>query len=220
METVGFIKPLLPVLFKGAIRTLEVTVLALCIGTAIGTLFGILSSQRLKCFPFSTLVNTYVAVVRGTPVFVQLYIFYYGVSDLVGINFSPFTAGFITLGLNSTAYVAEIIRGGINAIPAGQWEAAYVLGYSKFQTLRFVILAQTIRNSVSSLTNEFIALIKESSILGVIGVCELTKVSRDLVSRELRPMEIYLMTALFYFAMTTVLAYVTKKWVGRSYGNN
>lgn len=103
------------------------------------------------------------------------------------------------------------MRGSINGIPPGQWEAAETLGYSRTQTLRRIILPQAIKHALPSITNEFSTLIKESSILMVIGVPELLKASRDIVARELRPMEIYAMTALIYLTMTSILALFTKQ---------
>jgi ABC-type amino acid transport system permease subunit len=141
-------------------------------------------------------------------------IVYYALPELIGISFSPFIAGILALGLNSTAYISEIVRGGINAIPEGQWEAAYVVGLNPWQTLRGIILPQMIRMTLPSLTNELTALIKETSILMMIGVAELTKISKDIVSRELDPMTIYLTAAVLYLAMTsgvTLFAQFTQK---------
>jgi ABC-type amino acid transport system permease subunit len=131
---------------------------------------------------------------------------YYALPEILGITLSPFTAGVAALGVNSTAYISEIVRGGINAIPEGQWEAASVIGLSPAKTLRWVILPQTLRMTLPSLINELTALIKETSILMVIGVAELTKVSKDIVARELDPMTIYLAAAALYLLMTSGIA--------------
>lgn len=206
----------IPLLMKGAFLTLQISFLALCIGTILGTFMGILSCKKINTYFLNQCVRTYVVFIRGTPVFIQLLIVYFALPELIGLDISPVCAGILTLGMNSTAYVSEIMRGGINSIALGQWEACHALGYSQMQTLRFVILPQTIKNMLPALANESISLIKESSILMVLGVAELTKVSKDIVARELRPMEIYLLTALLYLIMTTLLAQVVKKWE-RSY---
>jgi His/Glu/Gln/Arg/opine family amino acid ABC transporter permease subunit len=206
----------LPLLLKGALMTLGISILGIISGFVVGTLFGILDCNRLRTKFLTPVLRTYVAIFRGTPLFVQLLIVYYALPDALGIELSPLTAGLITLGLNSTAYLAEIIRAGINAIDSGQWDASYILGYSRFQTFRYVIMPQAIRHVMPAITNEFSTLIKESSILMIIGVPELVKVSKDMVARNLRPMEIYLMTALLYLAMTYAVAYCTKFFEART----
>lgn len=204
-------------MLKGAFLTLEISTIAIAAGLFFGTLMGIFTCQKLRFFPLSALISAYVLIMRGTPLFVQILIIYFGLPPLLGIDLSPFVAGVIALGANSAAYIAEIMRSGLNSIPIGQWEAAHVLGYSKPQMLRSIILPQGIKNILPALTNELIALIKESSILMVVGVPELTKVSKDIVSRELNPMETYLAAALFYLAMTSFFSFLSKKMEKKVY---
>ena len=163
----------------------------------------------------NSLIKSYVAIVRGTPLFIQLLIIYFALPEVTKTDISPFMAGLLALGLNSTAYIAEIIRGGINALSAGQWETSYSLGYSSSQTLFYIILPQTFRNVLPSLTNEFTSLIKESSILMILGVHELTKISKNIVSRELKPFEIYMITALIYLLMITLVSIISVKFEGK-----
>jgi His/Glu/Gln/Arg/opine family amino acid ABC transporter permease subunit len=198
-------------LLKGAFLTVEISLAAIVIGLSCGLCLGILSCQKIRSFPVSALISTYVTVMRGTPLFVQILIIYFGLPAISGLNFSPFVAGVIALGLNSTAYIAEIVRAGLNSIPFGQWEASQVLGYSSVQTLRLIILPQAMRTILPPLTNELISLVKESSILMLVGVPELTKVSKDIVSREMNPMEMYLMVGLFYLAITSLIYFALKK---------
>jgi His/Glu/Gln/Arg/opine family amino acid ABC transporter permease subunit len=205
------IESILPLLLKASLITLEASALGTVFGLAAGILMGVFNSDRLKRPGFSQLINLYVAIIRGTPIFVQLLIVYFAVPEMLQIDIPPLAAGVIALSFNSAAYLSEIIRGSINAISPGQWEAADTLGYSRFQSLRYIILPQAIKNAVPSITNEFSNLIKESSILLFIGVPELMKASRDIVARELRPMEVYAVTALIYFAMTSVVAMLTKQ---------
>lgn len=202
-------------LLNGAYLTLEISVASIAVGLSLGVFLGVLNCQRLRFFPVSTLISTYITIMRGTPLFVQILLLYFGLPAVSGLNFSPFVAGVIALGLNSTAYIAEIIRAGINSIPPGQWEASKMLGYSSFQTLYFIILPQTMRTILPPLTNEIVVLVKESSILMVVGVPELTKVSKDIVSREMNPMEIYLIAGLFYLAFTSFISFALKKLEGR-----
>lgn len=206
----------MPLLLKGAITTVWISAIGIVCGFFLGALFGILDCDRLRSKFLTPFLRTYIAIFRGTPLFVQLLIVYFALPDALGIQIPPIPAGIITIGLNSTAYLAEIVRAGINAVDSGQWDASYILGYSRFQTFRFVILPQAIRNVMPAITNEFSTLIKESSILMVIGVPELVKVSKDIVARNLKPMEIYLMTALLYLIMTFVVASCTKFFEART----
>ena len=196
----------LPLLLAGAITTLQIAFVAVAIGLCCGVLVGVMNCRQLRSPLVGSILNGYVWATRGTPLFVQVLIVYYAIPELMGISFSPFTAGVIALGVNSTAYISEIVRGGINAIPDGQWEAAYVVGLMPLQTLQGVILPQMFRITLPSITNELMALVKETSILMVIGVAELTKVSKDIVARELDPMTIYLGAAAIYLVMTVLLA--------------
>ncbi len=201
---------MLRLLLKGAFVTVEISLIAIILGLLLGIVFGILNSNRLKIWGLTHVIKTYVSLARGTPIFVQLLIVYFALPKALDVDISPFMAGVITLSFNSTAYLSEAIRAGINAIAPDQWEAAHFLGYSRLQSLRFIILPQALQNVLPSITNELIALIKESSILMVIGVPELTKTSKEIVARELNPMEIYLAAAALYFAITFSLSQLTK----------
>ena len=200
----------IPFLLQGAIVTLKIALYAIALGLCGGILLGVANADKMRT-PFSSIIlHGFVWIIRGTPLFVQILIIYYGVPEVIPISLSPFTAGVLVLGINSTAYISEIVRGGINAIPEGQWEAAYVLGLKPWQTLQGIILPQILRMTLPSLTNELTALIKETSILMVIGVAELTKVSKDIVARELDPMNIYLAAAALYLVMTTTVSWLAK----------
>jgi polar amino acid transport system permease protein len=206
----------IPFLLKGTLATIQIALVSIAIGLIFGILIGILNCQKLRKPLSGAFLNTFVWVVRGTPLFVQILIVYYALPEVIGLSFTPFTAGVIALGINSTAYISEIVRGGINAIPEGQWEAAYVIGLNPLQILQGIVLPQALRITLPGLTNELTALIKETSILMVIGVAELTKVSKDIVARELDPMTIYLAAALIYLTMTSLASWTTqglqKRW--------
>lgn len=204
----------LPILLKGAVLTLEISICGLVIGCSGGILLGALSSNKMKIKGIKPWITGFVALIRGTPLFVQLLVVYFALPTVFGFDISALSAGIFTLGVNSTAYVTEIIRGGVNATPSGQWEAAQTLGYSPFQTLTTIILPQALKKSLPSLTNQLVSLIKESSLLMILGVQELTKVSKEIVARELNPMEVYLSAALIYFILTTIVSSIAKKWEG------
>lgn len=214
MEDISLLIKSIPFLLQGALVTLQLALAGISIGLCGGLAIGILNSERIGHSIYAYALSAFVWVVRGTPLFVQVLIVYYALPEVLGVSMSPFTAGVIALGINSAAYISEIVRGGINAIPIGQWEAASVLGLTPCKTLQGIILPQMFRISLPGITNELTALIKETSILMVIGVAELTKVSKDIVVRELDPMTIYLATAAIYLAITsgiTVIAQAMQK---------
>ncbi|WP_246485707.1 amino acid ABC transporter permease [Chlamydiifrater phoenicopteri] len=200
-------------LLKGCCYTLGIVAASIIIGSTLGLIIGGLTCRYSHSKWLSRLGTAYVTIVRGTPLFIQILILYFGLPVVLGpwFAFSPLVSGIIALGLNSAAYLAENIRGGINAVSSGQWEVAKVLGYSPKQTFFHVLMPQVVRSVFPSVANEYIALIKESSILMVVGVPELTKVSRDIVARELNPMEMYGIAALLYLVMTSLCAYLSRR---------
>lgn len=199
---------ILILMLKGALLTLAISFSAISIGLFFGFFVGIFNSKYLHVRFLTGFCKFYVSLIRGTPLFIQILIIYFGLPSLIGYDLSPFFAGVIALGINSSAYLSETVRGGINAIPKGQWEAALLLGYSKKRNFSSIILPQAVFTVFPSLANEFICLIKESSILMVLGVPELTKVSKDIVTRELMPMQIYTLSAVFYLGMTSFFSFI------------
>jgi polar amino acid transport system permease protein len=200
-----------PLFLMGMLHTLMTAAGATIIGIAGGLVFGILTSEKLKMPIISPLINTYTLIIQGTPVYLQLLIMYYAIPDLIGINLSPLTAGIITLGCNSIAYVTQIMRGSINTVPHGQWEACYVLGYSKPAALQSIILPQALKNALPALTNELVVLLKETSILSMIGVVEITRIGMNISAKTLDPMTTYLAIALLYLSITSCINYGSKK---------
>lgn len=197
-------------LLRGCGYTLFITTISLVCGFVLGWGIGTVNSRYFPCRIAKFLGNVYVMAVRGTPLFIQILIVYFGVPSLIKVNLSPLVAGLIALTLNSAAYLAENVRGGINALPTQQWEAAKVLGYNGAQIFLHILYPQAFKNILPSLTNEFVSLIKESSILMVVGVPELTKVTKDIVARELNPMEMYLICAGLYLVMTSAFSYFAR----------
>jgi polar amino acid transport system permease protein len=194
-----------PLLLKGAGMTLQVLFSAAPFSFALGLAFGILSCQRLRVPIVSSIVEGITFIYRAIPFYVQLLIVYFVLPDLVGFNLDPFPASVLALGMCSAGYVAQIVRGGLNAIPSSQWEAAFALGYSTKQTLRFVILPQMLRHVLPAFNNEFDSLLKSTAIVSSIGMLELTRMGMNLVSREMEPVPIYLTIAVFYMAMSALL---------------
>ncbi len=205
--------PYLPMFLKGAKVTIEASVMAILIGLAIGTIVGI--GRVIPLRPINFIAWLYVYVIRGTPLLVQLFLIYFGLPSL-GIELEAFPAGVIGLGINSGGYVAEIVRGGIEAVPKGQLEAAKVLGLSYFQTMWYIVLPQAIRNMLPALGNEFVTLVKQSALLSTLAITELTMVGQQVRSVTFASFEVFITVALIYLALTTVVStlvrYVERKW--------
>jgi len=202
-----FLKSMLPPLEKGAVMTIEITAISVGIGVLIGIFGGI---ARVSKNPFLLVPSTiYVEVIRGTPLLAQLFIVYFGLPSL-GINLPPFTAAVMAMGINSGAYVTEIFRGGIQSVEKGQMEAARSLGLSYFQAMRYVILPQALKRVLPPLGNEFIAMLKDSSLASTIAIAELMRVGREITSRTFRSFEVLGVVALLYLAITLPLSLVVR----------
>ncbi len=194
-------------LLLGALMTLKITSIAVLMGLVIGTFVGMGRLSRLKMVSYPAAV--YVEFLRGTPLLVQIFLIYYGLPSL-GLNLRAFPAAVIALGINSGAYVAEIVRAGIQSVPKGQYEAARSLGMTHSQAMRYIILPQAFRNILPALGNEFIALLKDSSLVSVIGITELMKSGQIVISRTFASFSIYGGVALIYFAMTFTLSRIVR----------
>jgi His/Glu/Gln/Arg/opine family amino acid ABC transporter permease subunit len=201
------------VLWRGVWMTAALAATSLLLGLPIGLALALarVQSSRLLSIPAAA----YVEVVRGTPLLVQI-LFIYFVLPAFGISLPAFTSGIIALTLNCAAYVAEIFRGGIESIESGQMEAARSLGMTYAQAMRRVILPQTFRRVLPPLTNEGIALLKDSSLVSVIGLTELARTGQELASRYAAPLTIWPMVALLYlaltFPLTRVAEYLERRW--------
>ncbi len=166
-------------LFTALGNTLAIAVFAVLLGIVIGVIIAIgkvASANNKKLFLIRWICDLYITVVRGTPVYVQLLLFYFAILPMIlGKNNSPMIAGVITFGLNSGAYVAEIVRAGIQSVDIGQTEASRSLGLNSFQTMKSIVLPQAIKTILPALGNEFIVLIKETAVIGATSLYDLTK---------------------------------------------
>lgn len=209
---VDLLERTLPLLLTGALMTLRVLLCSACLSLVLGVFFGVCSCERLKIPGISHVVEGVTFVLRAVPFFVQLLIFYFVVPDVLGLNLDVFPASIMALGVCSSGYVCQIIRGGLNAVPPSQWEAAFVLGYNGIQTLYHIIFPQVFRNVLPSLNNEVESMLKSTSILSSIGMLELTRMGMNIVSRELKqPLVIYLVVAVIYVCMSLVFNLFAKK---------
>lgn len=193
---------------EGVRSTLIIAAAAVLLGTIFGTLMAMMRMSRVK--PLKILAVIYIEFIRGTPLMVQLMFIFYGL-PMLGIvfpdvswipNFSRFAAGIVAMSMNSCAYVAEVIRSGIQAVDSGQMEAARCIGFSHAQAMTNVVLPQAIRNILPALGNEFVTVIKESSIVSVIGIADLMFRTNDVIAVTYRTLACLAVAALIYFVMT------------------
>lgn len=189
----------LPLLLKGAWVTVQLSSLAMALAICLGMTLTI--SRLYGPRPLAWLATAYVEIFRGTPLLIQLYLIYYGLPNL-GIKLEPMVAAVLGLGLNYAAYEAENYRAAIKSVPAGQIEAALSLGFSQWQKLRLVILPQAFRVALPPVTNDFVALFKDSSIVSVITMVELTKTYGMLASTTYDYIGLGVVTALLYFGIS------------------
>jgi polar amino acid transport system substrate-binding protein len=189
----------LPLLLRGAVTTVELSILAMALAVVAGLAVALLRLYGIA--PLRWLARAYVEVIRGTPLLIQLFLIYYGLPE-IGIRLNAFFAAILGLGLNYAANEAENYRAGIQAIPAGQTEASEALGMNRGQALRHIILPQALRLVIPPVTNDFIAMFKDSSIVSVITMVELTKVYGMLAMSTYDYIGLGLMTAGIYFALS------------------
>jgi cystine transport system permease protein len=188
-----------PAMLRGAGLTLLLAVSAMAGGLALG-----LPTALMRVAPWAPLrwpAALYVSAFRGTPLLVQLFVVYYGLPS-IGIEFTPVTAGVLTLSLNAGAYLSESLRGAILAVAQGQWRAAYSLGLGWAPTLRHVVLPQALRVAVPSMSNTLISLIKDTSLVSVITMTELMLVTKELISVTFRPLPLYVAAAIIYWMLS------------------
>ncbi len=205
-----------PYFVKGTEYTLGLAVVGVALGFVLGTLLALM--KRSKLWILKAIANVYIEFIRGTPLLIQVFIVFFG-TQMVGLSVSGFVSGAIAMFLNSGAYVAEIIRSGLNAVPKGQEEAARSLGLSRSKTMKLIILPQTLRTILPALGNEFVSVIKEGSVVSVIGVGELTFQTSVVQGASFRAFLPLMISAGIYFILTFGLTRVltlTEKHFGKS----
>ncbi|MDO4796461.1 MAG: amino acid ABC transporter permease [Coriobacteriales bacterium] len=203
----------MPLLLNGLVLTLELSAVSLVIAMVLGILASLMGMAKN---PVLRGINrVYVAIIRGTPLLVQGFFIYFGITGLLNIRISAFMAGVIALSLNAGGYLSEIFRGGIQAVDPGQREAARSLGLSARQTTWRIIIPQAIRICIPSVVNQWCITIKDTSIISVIGLAELTKVGQQIIARTYRSFEVWIIVGIMYFIiiyLLTILArYVERK---------
>ena len=204
----------MPLLLTGLSLTLELAAISLAIAMVLGI---VASLMGLSKNPVLHAINAaFVAIIRGTPLLVQGFFIYFGITGLLGIRISAFTAGVIALSLNAGGYLSEIFRGGIQAVDPGQTEAARSLGLSAAQTTWRIVIPQAVRICIPSVVNQWCITIKDTSIISVIGLAELTKMGQTIIARTYRSFEVWIIVGIMYFVviyLLTILARVVEKKV-------
>ena len=196
-----------PLLAQGALTTLRISLSAIVLGTLGGVGLGIMSLGGWR--PARWFARGYVDFIRGTPLLIQIFLVFFAL-PVVGLRLSETWAGIAALSLNCAGYVAEIVRGTVGSVERGQAEAAQSIGMTRAQILVHVLLPQALRPMVPPLTNELITLVKNSSLLSVIAVYELTRAGQAIITTTFEPFEIYALLALYYYAIVSVLAYASR----------
>lgn len=197
-----------PLLLRGAVMTLWLTLLTLLLGIPLGLIIALVRLSPLRAARW--LMVAYVEVIRGTPLLVQIFVIYF-VLPALNVSLPQIAAAVLALSLNAGAYISEIFRGGIESIDAGQMEAARALGMDYSLAMRCVILPQTLRRVLPPLTNEAVALLKDSSLISIIGLAELTRVGREQASNSGSPVTIILAVAVLYLVMTLPLTWLVRR---------
>ncbi|WP_080145859.1 amino acid ABC transporter substrate-binding protein/permease [Marinilactibacillus piezotolerans] len=190
-------------LMTGLVRTLILTLVSFAIALLAGTIIGLFSATPSKAL--NIIADIYVTILRGIPLIVLAFFMYFTVPQLLGIQITAFMAGVITLSLNTTAYVAEQVRGGIAAVEKGQLEAARSLGLPYGVSMRKVVIPQAIKIMIPSLINQFVITLKDTSILSVIGIVELTQTGRIIIARSYQSSSMWIIVGLIYLIIITLL---------------
>jgi len=198
---------------SGAEWTLFIAIVAIIFGFGGGLLLGMARISKNRALNY--IATGYIEAFRGTPLLVQIFLIYFGMPSL-GFTFTAITAGIMAMSLNSAAYQAEIFRAGVQSIPKGQMEASRSMGMTHNQSMFNVIIPQALRNSLPTYTNEFITLIKDSSLVMTIGVMELMYSGKYVIGHTFQPFVVYIFIAVIYFIMTfstsRIMRYVERRF--------
>ena len=196
-------------LVSGMGVTIYISIISIIISMILGFIVAIPSLAKNR---FLTYINIgYVEIVRAIPLLVLILWIYYGLPIMTGLSFSPFVSGIIALAISESAFQAEIFRAGINSIKQSQWEAGSSLGLTFYKRLRLVILPQAIKNILPALGNQFVYVLKMSSLVSIIGIADLTRKANELVVSTYRPLEIYTFLILEYLILILIVSFFVRK---------
>ena len=199
----------IPLLAKGTLVTLQIALISGVLSILLGFALGLSALGNVRLLRL--LVAGYVDFIRGTPLLIQIFLIFFAL-PVVGVRLNEIWAGIVALSLNTAAYMAETVRGGVGSVERGQTEAARSIGMTQPQILTYILLPQALRPMVPPLTNELITMTKNTSLLSVISVYELTRAGQAIISVHFVPFEIYLLLALYYYALIKSLSWLSR-WV-------
>ncbi|MCM3176441.1 amino acid ABC transporter permease [Cytobacillus horneckiae] len=207
--TVDVIKEAFPYLLQGLYMTIVISVVSIIISLVIGLIacFMRMSKYAILRYPAAIYVN----LIRGTPILIQILFIYFGAPSVLDIQLSAFTAGLIAISLNIGAYNTEIFRGGIESISKGQMEAGRSLGFTYAQTMGYIVLPQAVRRMIPSFVNQLTHAIKDTSMLSVIGIAELTMVGQSIYAMNFKSFEILSMVAIMYFVTIYTVSLISTR---------
>ena len=199
----------IPLLAKGTLVTLQIALISGVLSTLLGFVLGLSALGNVRLLRL--LVAGYVDFIRGTPLLIQIFLIFFAL-PVVGVRLDEIWAGIVALSINTAAYMAETVRGGVGSVERGQTEAARSIGMTQPQILTYILLPQALRPMVPPLTNELITMTKNTSLLSVISVYELTRAGQAIISVHFVPFEIYLLLALYYYVLIKSLSWFSR-WV-------
>lgn len=197
----------LPEFAGGLATTLQIAALAMILAFIWGLL--LVGPRQSGIWPLRFLARAYIEVMRNTPLLVQMYLIYFGL-PLIGITLSGFVSGMIAIALQHGAFLAEVYRGAIEAVPAGQWQAARAIGMRRWQIMQRVVLPQAFFKVLAPLGNQMVLLVKDTSLVAAIGVVDLTLTGKMIIERSAATFEIFLTIAGIYLILTTLVGSVTR----------
>jgi len=205
----SIIQTAIPLLARGTLVTLQVALAAGILSCILGFFLGLCALSNVPTLRWA--VSAYVDFIRGTPLLIQIFLVFFAL-PVIGIRFDEIWAGIVALSFNTSSYIAETVRGGVGSIERGQSEAAKSIGMTRPQILTWILLPQALRPILPPLTNELISMTKNTSLLSVISVYELTRAGQAIISVHFVPFEIYMLLALYYYAIIKSLTWLSR-WV-------
>ena len=197
-----------PLLFQGILVTIQISVLAIIMAIVIGAVVAYMKISDMVLL--KAIAEIYIKIFRNTPFMVQVYLAYYGL-PMLGLNVPAFWTGALILGFYTAAYVAVILESGLSSLPKGQSEAAYAIGMSKTKTLLRILLPQTVVVIIPSITGQLVQTVKDSSILSIITVAEMTMMTKEAIGITFSPLIVYICVGLLYWALNLVIELSSKK---------
>lgn len=206
MKLISLFVTHLPTFLSALWVTVQVTILSLIFGSILGIIFALFKLSKIK--PLQWIANIYISIIRGTPLLVQILFIYFGIPMVFGFTWNLMTAGVVIMSINAGAYMTELIRGGIESVDKGQMEAARSLGLSYGKAMSKVIMPQALRTMLPSIINQFIVTLKDTSLLSVIGLRELTQNTKIIVANNMEAFTMYFIVAVYYWVIVNILSLI------------